>query len=374
MQCERVTTKEQMKEFVELPFRLYRDYPYWVAPLKKENLKYMMGKNTELLHCPHSHFLVGEGRLVRGRILAFVDEELNEYHGTKVGYLAAYEAEDDPEVSSLLFSEAEAFLRGLGMEEVKGPVSLPGGEDHRGLVVEGFEEIPAIMNTTNFPYYNDQFLAAGYEKYHDCYAFTANREDLQTRVDELERILPRVQKRYSYHVDTVDLKHHEERDLEDIYRVLEEGLPKSWLDFKPVSKEEIQNIFAQVKPFVDPDLVCIARTDEGRPIGFDLALPDYNEILKDFHGKMGPRQVLSFLKKKRHFDRLRMFVLFVIPEFQKKGVSASIYYTCFKNAVAKGYQRLEGSTIWDYNQPMLTDIEKFGAKKNITYRIYRKAL
>ena len=369
-----VVDQKGYQEFMLLPFRLYKDNDYWVAPIKKDYIKYIQGENNDLGHCPHKLFLAYDNEEVVGRILPYIDEEINEIHHLKCGYIAEYEAIDDQEVADALLKAAEDFFQAQGMEMIKGPVSLPSGEDHRGFIIDNFTVVPKIMNTYNYPYYNDQWENYGFSKYHDCYAFSATTEDLQHKADHLKTIMPRVFERYEFHVDTIDLKNHKDRDLEDIYQILKEGLPPTWEDFKPVTREEIQGIFAQVKPFVDEKLVCIARTNTGRPIGFNLALPDYNEILKDFKGKLGPIQILKFLLHKRKIKGIRMFVMFVIPEYQKRGVSAAIYFTCFKNGLERGYQELEGSTIWDYNDPMLTDIRKFGAKENITYRIYQKSI
>lgn len=118
----------------------------------------------------------------------------------------------------------------------------------------------------------------------------------------------------------------------------------------------------------------IARNNEGEPIGFTLALPDYNEILKDFKGKLGILEGIKFLLRRKSIKRLRVFVLFVIPEYRDKGVTSAMYFKSFKNTAKKGYRYLEGSTIWDYNKKMQNDIEKFGATIDITYRIYRKSI
>ena len=46
----------------------------------------------------------------------------------------------------------------------------------------------------------------------------------------------------------------------------------------------------------------------------------------------------------------------------------------FTKELKKGYTHVEGSTIWDYNEPMKLDIEKYGGKIYKTYRIYTKKI
>ena len=83
---EKVNTdnKAQVKRFVELPYRLYKDSPQWVPPLLIDAYTYLNRKK----HPFHEHsdvdfFLaVRDGRDV-GRIAAIENKPFNEYHKTK---------------------------------------------------------------------------------------------------------------------------------------------------------------------------------------------------------------------------------------------------------------------------------------------------
>ncbi|KXO16278.1 GNAT family N-acetyltransferase [Peptoniphilus sp. GNH] len=364
----------EFDDFINLPYEIYNKNPYWVAPIKKDYIKAIKGEGNELSFCPHKLFIAYRDDKPVARLIVFIDKELNETHNLKAGYICEFESYNDDEASKLLFLEAEKYLKEEGMNLCKGPVSLPGGDDKRGVIIDNFDDIPTIMNTYNLSYYKDLFTKAGFEKYHDVYAFRSTKDLLLTRMVKIGELLPKIQERYGYRVDTADIKKNIQREMDDVYKIIEEAMPKDWEDFKRVSKREIEQIIVAAKPFLDEDLVAIARTNEGRPIGFALSLPDYNEILHGFKGKLGPKEMFTFMRKKNKLKRIRMFVLFVVPDFHKKGVSAAIYHTVFMNGVKKGYEVLEGSTIWDYNQPMLNDINKVGAEKSITYRVYKKDL
>ncbi|WP_240648981.1 GNAT family N-acetyltransferase [Anaerosphaera multitolerans] len=368
-----VNSHSDYLDFIELPFLLYRDNPYWVPPIKKDYLLYLKGKNNSLSSCPHKLFLAIKDFKVVGRLLVFIDIELNSYHSEKNGYIAEFESIEDVEVSNLLLDKALEFCKEHGMDFIKGPVSLPGGEDHRGFVVNKFNTPPTVMNIYNFKYYNDYWMDYGFTKYYDCYAYRADKEDLRDNVHRIKEILPKIVKRFNYRIDTINLKDLD-KDLSDIYEVLNLALPREWKDFKPLSLEEIHETFQLLRPFMDTDFICIARNSEEKPIGFNIALPDYNEILIKLKGKMGLAGLVKFLYYRKKIKKIRMFVLFVVPEYRKKGVSAAIYFKCFANAINKNYSQLEGSTIWEYNKAMITDVEKFGAKRDIIYRIYKKEI
>lgn len=368
-----VKTKEDLEKFYEIYRRVYRDNPYFVYPIKKDYLKYINGENNDLAKYPHIKLMaIDENKNCLARLITFIDTELNSINGLKVGYITEYEAIDDLEASKMILDAAIEFLKSKGMEIVKGPVALPGGDDNRGLIIDNFDRMPSIMNKYNPPYYNTHFEEYGFEKYHDVFAYRAEIDELKDKIEKLEILLPKIEARYGYRVDSVDMKNNLQREADSVYEVLEKAIPEEWEDFKPVSKAEITNIINAIKPYADEELIMIARNNEDEPIGFTLALPDYNEILKDFKGKLGVMEGLKFLRNRKSIKRIRVFVLFVVPEYRDKGVTSAMYFKTFKNAANKGYKYLEGSTIWDYNTKMQNDIEKFGAKKDITYRVYRK--
>lgn len=373
LEIKEVKTDKDLDEFCHLVYSIYESNDYFVYPIYDDYKNSLKGVNNRLISCPHKLFLASKDNKIVGRILAYVDEELNEYHSSSVGYVSQYECIEDEEVSKALLDACSKFFKSLNIKIMRGPVSLPDGDDNRGFLINAFDKYPSAMNVYNKKYYNDQFVNYGFSLYHDVFAYKANKDDLLAKIDKLSRLLPQVQKRYSYKTSVLDTKNME-KELEYVYKILDLALPPSWEDFIPVKKSDVYSIFEQMKSLIVKDLIVIARNYQDEPIGFALTLPDYNEILKDFKGKLNLFNKIKFLLKKNSIKRVRMFVLMVVPEYRNKGVTSSIYFHVFKNAVKKGYTILEGSTIWDYNKDMINDIEKFGAIKDKIYRVYEKIL
>lgn len=373
LEIKEVKTDKDLDDFCRLVYSIYENNDYFVYPIYDDYKNSLKGVNNRLISCPHKLFLASKDNKIVGRILAYVDEELNEYHSSSVGYVSQYECIEDEEVSKALLDACSKFFKSLNIKIMRGPVSLPDGDDNRGFLINAFDKYPSVMNVYNKKYYNDQFVNYVFSLYHDVFAYKANKDDLLAKIDKLSRLLPQVQKRYSYKTSVLDTKNME-KELEDVYKILDLALPPSWEDFIPVKKSDVYSIFEQMKSLIVKDLIVIARNYQDEPIGFALTLPDYNEILKDFKGKLNLFNKIKFLLKKNSIKRVRMFVLMVVPEYRNKGVTSSIYFHVFKNAVKKGYTILEGSTIWDYNKDMINDIEKFGAIKDKIYRVYEKIL
>lgn len=365
-----VFSKKEIDDFVMLPFKLYQGDEAWVPPLISDFKKYIMGKNNALNQSGENERVIAYlDEIPAGRLLVGVNTELNEYKGYNEGYIALYECIDNNEVSGKLLEYAEHYLKERKIEKIKGPLSLPGGDDYRGFLIDNFEDPTLIMNTYNKKYYNDQFLSFGFKKYYDCYAYKGFfTEELKERLD---KIIPYVKKRYKYTVEPVDLKNIE-GEISDVKEIINKSMPKEWDDFMPPTDEEIRIIKELLIPYADPDFAYIARDENRKPIGFNIALPDYNQVLKKLNGRLFPFGILKYLYYRRKIDRIRIFTLFVVPEYRKKGVTAAIYYEGIKKGLARGFTYVEGSTIWEYNKPMMNDAVGFADQPYKTYRVYYK--
>lgn len=371
IEIREVVTKEDLDRFVDLPNKIYENDEYYIKPLRSDYIKYITGKTTSVNSVGRSKMFIAikDGEVV-GRILVGINDELNEYHNIKDAYFSQFESINDNEVSKALYDIAIKWAKECGANKIKGPMSLPGGEDNRGFLFDNFDDAPYIQNVYNKKYYNDLIVSYGFKKYHDCYAFEAMpTEDMVARY---ERVIPYAMKKYKFRLDNIRLDDNIKEDADDILNVIKNGMPdnEDWIDFMPPSKKEIDDIVKALKPFADPDLIFIARNEKDEPIAFNITMPDYNQVIKKMNGKMNLLGILKFLYYKRKIDRLRVFVLFVVPEYRNKGVTQAMYLKTLRRAINKGYKTVEGSTIWDYNIPMINDILKVGGKLSKTFRVY----
>lgn len=367
-----VKSRDQENEFIKLPWKIYKDDKFWVPPLISEFRKTVRGENNSLKEAgPYTLILAYRDGEVCGRLCIGINELLNNAKSYKEGYLSLFECVNDFNVAKAMFDYGAKWMKDRGMERMIGPLSVPDGDDNRGLLMDNFQDPPMIMNVYNPEYYNKLFEDYGFYKYWDCYAYSY---DITRETNErFHRVSSYAMKKYNFKVDILNLKNIE-KDMEDIKKIIELAMPEDWEDFIPPSDDEIRIIANNLVPVADPELICIARTNEGKPIGFNIALPDYNQAIKHMGGRLFPFGFLKFLYYKRKINRVRLFVLFVVPEFRKKGVAGAIYLKVLEAAKRKGYTFGEGSTIWEYNTIMQRDAESVGGKIYKTYRIYKKDL
>lgn len=364
-----VRSYKERKEFIMLPWKIYKGYKYWVPPMISD-MKDTLDKTKNPLFSKGEHELyiaVLDGKTV-GRICTGYDQTLFEKRNNNSGYITMFECINNYEVAKALFDAALQWLKGKGLSSVRGPISPKGGESDecRGLLINAFDQYPVLMNSYNPEYYVDFFNRYGFEKYLDLYAYRLDPDSLFSR--NPEKSIQYAQKRYNFRVDSINLEKIED-EIAAIKYILDLAVPEEWSDMVPPTLDEIRSMADQLIKFADPDLIPIARSGD-EPVGFGIALPDYNQVLRHMNGRMNPISILKYFWYKGKIDCARFFVMFVIPSFRKKAVSYAIYYHTFVNGVKKGYLWGEGSTIGETNLSMRNDIESFGGKHYKTYRIY----
>lgn len=366
---QEISEKRDLKTFIDFAWKLYATDPNWVPPLRGQLLSTLLGKNNPLIQeRPHAFFLARSGQEVAGRILVGINTKLNQEKEKNEGYISLFESIDQEEIAHALFNTAVKWLKARGVSRVVGPVSPTNGDDSRGILVQGFDGPPVLMNSYNPSYYQRIFEGYGFKKNMDLFAY-------YLQVDELNdvrygRVVEYAMKKFGFRIDRFDRKKLA-REVRDLKQILDLAMPETWEHLTPPALEEIYSEFNQLKGLLDPDLVYIARAGE-EPIGFVVGLPDYNQVLKRLNGRLLPFGFLKFLWLKRRINGARIFMQFVIPKYRNKAVNGAIYHRLMLEARKKGYVYGEGSTIAEMNKESIRCVEGAGGRLYRTYRIYRK--
>lgn len=357
--------------FARFPYDLYRSEKSWVPPFRKRQQSMLRnGDGMQLSGGPFKLFAAFDDGRIRGRLLAGVNRVKNKQKALNDGYLSLFECEDDSEVSSHLFAAAENWLIGEGVDRVTGPVSPTNGDDLRGVLLDGFGQMPAINTTYTKPYYPALFESSGYEKYIDFYAFHLN--SISESYERVKRIVDHRAGKMELTIRPLDLRNIES-EAAAIHFIFAAAARESWEHLETPSTEQILGEFSSLKTFINPDLVLIARIKE-QPVAMVVAIPDYNEVLVRMNGSMSPLSILKFLVYRRKIRRIRAFMQFAVPKYQGSAVMPALYFKLYENTVANGFREIEGSTIAEMNLSSFGTLESVGFEKSRTYRIYQKTL
>ncbi len=363
--CEQ--SRSSLRPFVMLPFALYKDDPNWVPPLIGAQLTGLCRQADD----PRRFFLVYDGETPVARVMAGIDERLNERLNRKFGYLSLFECAQRPDYARTALDAACAYLREEGMEAVVGPVSPRMDDFSKGLLARGYDGPPVMLNPYNPPYYADYFEKCGFVKHRDFFAYFMRMDEFEQQ--KLEEIVTRAKQRFGFRVEHVALtKENQERTLQNVARVIREAFPPEW-ELNVPTYGEIAREVKRLRSFYRPELTVMAYADK-RPIGLVVAFPDYNQVFKKMKGRVLPIGWLKYLIGRGRIHGARCSLQFVVPEYQRKGVNTAMFFEAFQGAKALGIQWVEGSTVDETSVSSIANTEKTASHLYRVYREYEKSL
>lgn len=366
-----VEDKRDFEAFLRLPWKVYRDDPLWVPPMRKiARGELRPATNPFLRHCDYRLFLLERSGEEVGRVAALVDRLAVAAWGKRIGMFAYFECalpeeEGAAHAAALLLGAARDWLRERGMEVMRGPWSFQSQE--WGLVVEGFDPEPVVMTPYNPPLYAELLEGFGLRKAKDLLCWEISVPEGYAIPDRILSLTGSVAKRYGVEVRTMDVSRFDE-EAELFSRLSLDTLKGNW-GISPITDEEVQAMARDLKAFIRPECVLFARNADGRDVGFALTLPDLNVILKKTRGRMLPFGWARFVWGLPRLRRYRVFALGVAKDYQGRGIDALLYRAMWER-LAEPSVTMEINYVLEDNAPMINAITKLGARPSRRYRVY----
>jgi GNAT superfamily N-acetyltransferase len=369
-----VRTRRERKRFVKVPFRLHRDQSQWVAPLIFERMEFLnREKNPWFEHGEAELFLAERDGEPVGRISAQVDREWDKAQGGNDGMFGFLETIDDREVAAALLDAAEEWLAERGRQRLLGPMDFT-TNDEVGILIEGFERRPMILQNWHPPYYKELLESLDYGKAIDLLMWYLELGELKEGDQFTPEIHTAAEK--ALRDEGVTIRNVDKGNLAAEMRRFSEVYNEAWADnwgFVPATDAEVEFHAKLLKQVLDEDWAFIAEKD-GETIGVALTLPDINQVLAELGGRLLPLGWLRFLRGKPKIDRVRVFALGVKDDYRHSGVAAGLYLKHLEAASPEGVPAGETGWILETNGPMNRAMEGMGGEVVKRYRIYEKAL
>jgi GNAT superfamily N-acetyltransferase len=368
-----VAGRRELRTFIKLPWRLYRNEPNWVPPLLMDLRKRLdRSRNPFFEHAEAEFFLAWrDGRAV-GRITAQVDRNFNQFQRNEWGLFGFFECEDDPEAAKALLDAAAEWLRERGRDRMVGPMDFT-TNDECGVLIEGHERTPIILTPWSHRYYPKLLEDAGLTKAMDTLMWElyvhGQREKVHPAIWEMADKLEEEHGIVVRHMNKRDLQAEVERFLE-VYNAAWE---RNW-GFVPLTDEEVRHYAKDLKPVLDENWAMIAEKHDGEVVGAGLTLPDFNQVLAHLDGRLLPFGWAKALYWRRKIDRVRVFALGVKPDYRHTGVAARLYQMHFDSADRTPQKGGEMGWILETNKAMNRAMEGMGGKITRRYRIYEREL
>lgn len=367
-----VKDKKAIREFLNLPVRLYKNEENWIRPLDEDVEKIFdpkVNKSFRSGECIRWILTNGKGETA-GRVAAFYDRKIARNNEQLTGGLGFFECVNDKDAAFMLFDACKSWLEGKGMEAMDGPVNFGDRDRWWGLLVDGFSE-PNYCVPWNFAWYKDFFEAYGFQNYFNQYTFRRH-----IGIDGVDQVIMDKAKRVYSNPD-YSFRHINKKNLDRAAEEFRIVYNKAWASFsgvKEITKVHSMALLRSFKPIMDEELIWFAYYKD-EPIGFYIMIPEINQILKHLNGKMGLAGKIKFLYHKwRKTCKKAYGVIFgVVPEFQSKGIEGGMIMAFADIALKPGFQYndLELNWIGDFNPAMIKLANQLAfrvVKTHVTWR------
>jgi hypothetical protein len=365
------------RAFIELPFRLYRACPQWVPSFRSDVRAILDRRHPFFEHSAGAFYLARRSGRAVGRLAVLENTRYNDRYGTRFAFFHLLELEEDPEAAEALFEEAGQWTRRRGLAALVGPSGL-GATTGSGILVDGFEHRAAMtMMGYNYPYYARLLEQLGFQTHQHLYS--ARLDAGSFRLPERVRVVAeKVLARGRFRVLEFRSKRQLLRLAPRLGQVYNTAIGGDHTETYPYTERELERVTRELTLVAEPSLIKVLAYDE-RIVGFVFAFPDLSAALRRSAGRLTPWALLDILREYRRTAGLIVNGMGILPEFQRLGGNAVLYYALERAARGRRppsppFRHVDLTQVADTTALMLSDLRTLGGQIYKTHRVYRKEL
>ena len=374
LEIKEITTRKELKQFIEFTNKLYRECEYYCPPLFFDEMNcFDKEKNPALEVCDYKLWMAYRDGKAVGRIAGIVNYRANETWGYKNTRFGWFDFIDDFEVSKALLDKVAAWGKEKGMTAINGPVGFT-DFDHQGLLLEGYEYLAPMASLYNFPYYVKHF---------DAYGLTKDADWIEIQVypptccpERLNRIAEIVKERSKVRVDKVKNARELVRKYGIEYMDVIDVAYQKLYNFQPMTIKQKNYYKDMYFPILNFDFVTLVVNDKDEVVGVGVGMPDISEALRKCGGHLFPfgwYHVLKALKAKE-MDAFNFLLIAVRPDYQDKGINSLFFQDQIPYVNKYKIKRLETTAILETNTKNIANFTQFDHKMHKRRRAYIKQI
>ncbi len=368
MNILQVNTKDNtdVNKFINLPFNLYRNNPYWVPPLVGD-MRFLLNrtKHPFYSHSEADFFIAEEKGEVLGRIAVLNHRPYNSYHNSKKAFFYFFDSINDTNVSQKLFAHAAEWAKVRNLEYLVGPKGFLRSSG-AGLLTEGFELLPAMGIPYNYPYYSYLLDDFGFEKETDFLSGFLTPEI--TLPPELYQIAAKVIERGTYWVKSFHNRAEMRKWINTIDQVHTESFSTN-PNYIPSTPEEFYLIANTIIQIAIPSMIKFIMKGDA-VVGFILTYPNIGVALQKIRGRLFPFGWVLLILQKHISRRVDMNGIGLLPTAQGMGANALLYFELEKTLRSRRADIGELVQIDERNFLSKSDMEKLGVTWYKKHRVY----
>jgi len=368
---KKVSTARDIKEFIELPLRLYKDCPYFVPPLYGDEKKLLRSGGCSETAESVFYLALRDGKVV-GRIQGILQKQYNEIHKTSQIRFTRFDTVNDKTVATALLSAVEDWGRERGMTEICGPLGFS-DLDREGLLVEGFDENSTFEEQYNYEYYGTLLEENGYARDVDWVEYELKMP--ASRNEMLTRVAKRTMELHKLHVASTDIpkRAYIEKYKDGFFECLDLCY-RDLYGTVPISKEAQKELVDQFMMIVNKEYAVFICDENERVVGFGLCFPAIGDAVKKSGGRLTLPTLCRILAAVRNPETIDLGLVAILPEYQNAGINAVILDGMLEILSKGKVKRCETNLNLESNTAVRAQWKYFDARQHKRRRSYKKQL
>ncbi len=366
-----VTTKKQLRTFIDFSLKLYDKNPYWVPPLYFDELNTLdWDKNPAFEHSQARYWLAYRGNQVVGRIAGIYNPKYVQKWGKKNVRFGWIDFIDDEEVSAALLKTVEDWARTLNMEAVHGPLGFT-DLDPEGMLIEGFEELGTLALIYNYEYYPEHLKKLGYEKEIDWLEYEIQVPEKP--IEKISKAAGIVLKRNNLHILEVSQKKDLLKYSKELFYLLDDEYSHLF-GTVPLSEKQMETYIKQYFGFISSEFVPVVLDENNKMIAFGIVMPSLSIALQKSKGRLFPFGWYHLLRALKKNDRADLYLIAVKSEYQGKGINAVLMDKINQVFINKGITTVETNAELETNTDVQGQWKYYQKRQHKRRRCFIKTL
>lgn len=366
-----VKTKRDIKEFIELPLRLYKGRSEFVPPLYADEKKLILAGGKPKIADSVFFLAKRDGRTV-GRISGIIQKQYNELHNESRVRFTRFDSVDDAEVAKALFSAVEEWGKARGMDTLCGPLGYS-DLDREGLLIDGFDELSTFEEQYNYDYYPALVEAAGLTKEVDWLEFELTKPEKPNPM--LSRVASRALELSKLHMADISMpkKAYINKYKDGVFTVIDECYSKLY-GTVPISEGEKAELISQFMLILNNKYLPIILDENDRVVAFGLCFPSIGRAVQKSGGRLTPAALIKLLSAVRSPSTLDLGLVAILPEYQNAGINAVLLDSMVRILSDGSVKTLETNLNLETNTAVLAQWKHFTARQHKRRRAYVKKI
>ncbi len=366
-------TKGELKRFVQFGINLYKGASCYVPPLISDEIETLIpSKNPAFDYCSAQAFMAYRDGNPVGRIVAIINNLVNQRSGKQEMRFGFVDFIDDDEVVDALFGAVSEWGRSNGMTEMIGPMGFT-DMDLEGMLIDGFDQMGTMATIYNYSYYPKQLKRLGFEKDAEWVEYRVKVP--QEAPEKFKRIADIVRRKYELRsIKFTSRRKIKEQYGQALFDLINQAYDKLY-GYSPLNQRQIDYYISKYLGIIRLDCISVIVDKNDKLVALGISMPSMSQALRKSKGKLFPfgwYHLLHGIYGKS--DVVDLLLIAVDKNYINKGVNSLVFEDLIDAFNREGFKEAESNIELEGNESMRQQWQYFEHRLHRRRCAFRKRL